>query len=278
MNLPELSVTVVVPVKNEEINLRKCLARLNDFKKIVVVDSNSTDLTPAIAREYGAEIVNFNWNGEFPKKRNWYLHNHKLDTDWVLFIDADEYVTPEFIQELRETLPNTKHVGFWLSYHNYFLNRYLKYGDLFTKLALFRVGAGEYERIDDKQWSKLDMEVHEHPILNGTTGKITHAIEHQDFKGIKSYIERHNEYSSWEAERYMSTITSQTFKLKKLTMRQNIKYWLLDSWLLGPLYFVYSYIFKLGFLDGKPGFVFCLNKMIYFLQIKTKIVELKLKL
>ena len=270
---PVLPVTVVVPVKNEERNLPECLVHLSGFSRIVVVDSNSCDATREIAGSNGADVINFEWNGKFPKKRNWYLRNYPPKTPWVLFLDADEFVTPEFLGELAEVIPTTKHDGFWLTYHNYFMNRYLRHGDVFTKLALFRVGSGEYEMIDDKHWSKLDMEVHEHPILKGSTGRIRSPIRHQDFKGLGAYFDRHNQYSNWEAKRYGAVRHGAGATWQSLTVRQKVKYRLLNSWVLGPLYFLYSYLLRLGFLDGRAGFSFALCKCMYFWQIKMKINE-----
>jgi glycosyltransferase involved in cell wall biosynthesis len=133
--------------------------------------------------EHGVEVVEFRWNGQFPKKRNWFLREHTPKTEWVLFIDADEYLTPEFKEEVRRVLPGTKHAGFWLHYSIYFLGKKLKGGYPLDKLALFRVGAGEYERIEEDHWSDLDMEVHEHPVLEGTVGKIRARIDHPDMRG-----------------------------------------------------------------------------------------------
>lgn len=268
-----LPITVVVPAKNEEKNLAKCLDCLRGFADVVVVDSASTDATGDIARQKGASVVNFEWNGRFPKKRNWYLRNHTIKTPWVLFIDADEYLSDAFKRELAQVLANTPHVGFWLTYQNHFLGKPLKHGDEFRKMALFKPEAGEYEFIDDQAWSSLDMEVHEHPVLSGSIGSIKSPIRHEDFKGMRAYIERHNDYSSWEARRYLCL--SDTSDKAAFTFRQKIKYFLIDSWLLGPLFFLYGFIFKCGFLDGKRGFMFSLCKMMYFWQIKLKIEELR---
>lgn len=270
-----LPVTVVVPVKNEEKNLAKCLACLQGFSEVVVVDSESTDATCDIARQMGIPVVSFSWDGRFPKKRNWYLRNYPVKTPWVLFIDADEYVSETFKQELASVLPDTLHTGFWLSYQNYFLGKPLNHGDAFRKLALFRPEAGEFEFINDQAWSALDMEVHEHPILKGSTGLIKSVIRHEDFKGMRAYLDRHNHYSSWEARRYMSFLNESKQEWKTFTYRQKIKYYFIDSWLLGPFFFLYSFFIKLGFLDGKRGFIFSLCKMTYFLQIKMKIEELR---
>ncbi|MGA0871633.1 MAG: glycosyltransferase family 2 protein [Phycisphaerales bacterium] len=271
----DLPVTVVVPVLNEARNLRDCLARLDRFEKVVVVDSGSKDQTREIAREHGAEVVDFRWNGRFPKKRNWMLRNHRFETEWILFLDADEYVTDRFCDELKRTLPTTAHNGFWLTYHNYFLGRYLRHGTPFTKLALIRKGSGEYERIDEERWSRLDMEVHEHPVLDGTTGHIHAAIEHNDFKGLESYFAKHNEYSSWEARRYVRLVAEGRAIQDHFTSRQRWKYRNLRSWWLAPGYFFVTYIAKAGLLDGYPGFAFAMLKWIYFFHIRLKILELE---
>jgi glycosyltransferase involved in cell wall biosynthesis len=270
-----LPVTVVVPVKNEEKNLAKCLSCLTGFAQVVVVDSESTDATTKIARQMGVQVVSFRWNGQFPKKRNWYLRNYLVKTPWVLFIDADEYISDVFKVELAQAITDTPYVGFWLRYQNHFLGKPLNHNDDFRKLALFRPEAGEYEYINDQSWSGLDMEVHEHPILKGPTGTIKTLIRHEDFKGMRAYIDRHNHYSSWEARRYMSFLTENAKEWSTFIFRQKIKYYLMDTWFLGPLFFIYSFFFKLGFLDGKRGFIFSLCKAMYFLQIKIKIEELR---
>ncbi|RZK41893.1 MAG: glycosyltransferase family 2 protein, partial [Hymenobacter sp.] len=170
-----LDLTIVIPVRNEAANLPGCLEAIGPdlARHIVVVDSSSTDDTVAVAQAMGAEVINFTWNGRFPKKRNWYLQNHSPATTWVLFLDADEHLTPNFKAELRQALSRDEgKVGYWLSYSIYFLGERLKGGYPLRKLALFRVGSGEYERIDEEQWSKLDMEVHEHPTLAGDIGAL----------------------------------------------------------------------------------------------------------
>ena len=101
------SVTVVVPVKNEEANLPICLSALKRFENVVVVDSGSTDETEAIADSFGAKFINFEWDGEFPKKRNWVLRNFQFTTQWVLFLDADEVVDDEFCDELKSKVGST---------------------------------------------------------------------------------------------------------------------------------------------------------------------------
>jgi hypothetical protein len=153
------------------------------------------------------------------------------------------------------------------------MGKKLRGGDPFRKLALFRVGAGEYEKIEEDNWSHLDMEVHEHPVLEGTVGEIKIPIEHNDFRGLKHYIAKHNEYSSWEAARYLRLMKQQGTEWNGLTERQKKKYGNLAKWWFAPAYFIATYIFKKGFIDGVEGLNFALLKAIYFYQIRLKIKE-----
>jgi glycosyltransferase involved in cell wall biosynthesis len=268
-----LDLTVAIPAKNEETNLAGCLEAIGkDFAKhIVIIDSGSTDNTKSIAAQFGVPVIDFNWNGKFPKKRNWYLRNHTPSTKWVLFLDADEYLTVGFKNEVRKNL-STEWSGFWLNYSIYFLGNCLKGGYPLKKLALFQVGAGEYEKIDEDRWSDMDMEIHEHPILENNIGNIKSKIDHQDFRGIEHYIKKHNDYSTWEAGRYLKASNDPLIK-SKWTLKQKLKYSLMRSAFIGPVYFIGSFFMLGGFRDGARGFVFAILKMSYFTQIYCKIKE-----
>src|SRR3954467_1579904 len=136
-----LDLTIAIPVKNEEKNLPKCLEAIGHdlARKVVIIDSGSSDGTKAIAEKWGAEVIDFVWNGNFPKKRNWFLRNHRPKTRWVFFLDADEYLTEDFKNELRHKIgTENRKSGFWLSYTTYFLGKPLKGGYPLRKLALFQ--------------------------------------------------------------------------------------------------------------------------------------------
>jgi glycosyltransferase involved in cell wall biosynthesis len=269
-----LDLTIAIPVRNEEKNLPGCLAAIGtDFARhVLLIDSGSTDATPAIARQFDIELVNFAWDGQFPKKRNWFLRTYALQTKWILFLDADEYLTAAFKEELRVTLGQSDKVGYWLNYSIYFLGKQLRGGYPLRKLALFQVGTGEYERIDEKQWSHLDMEVHEHPIITGEIGVISNKIDHQDFRGVSHYVAKHNEYASWEAARFLNSANAKGSRAH-WTWKQRLKYRLMNSVLSGPVFFCGSFFVLGGFRDGSRGLAFAILKMAYFTQVYCKIRE-----
>ena len=265
-------ISIVIPVKNEEANLALCLESVKGFDEVIVVDSGSTDHTCQIAAEYGREVVTFRWPGNFPKKRNWVLKTVPLKHDWVLFLDADERVTPEFRQEVAGILGTTRHNAFWLGYREWSLEKLLRHGDPMWKTALLRLGKGEYEHIPEERWSPLDMEIHEHLVVKGSVGVINARLEHHDKRFLDAYYARHNDYSTWEANRYLAIGDR-----SQLTMRQKIKYRLL-MWSLFPLmYFIFAYVLKGGFLDGKVGFYYAVAKIFYFYQIQAKVTELRIR-
>jgi glycosyltransferase involved in cell wall biosynthesis len=273
-NIDLLDVTIAIPVKNEEKNLPRCLEAIGkDFvKNVVVLDSGSTDRTKQIAHEYGAEVIDFVWNGKFPKKRNWYLRNHEIQTKWIFFLDADEYLTSEFKNELKITLVGADKAGYWLNYTVYFLGKQLKGGYPLKKLALFKASSGEYEHIEEEHWSKLDMEVHEHPIIKGEVGMIKSKIDHQDFKGTSNFVLKHNEYASWEAARFLKAM-HEPHDTAKWTLKQKLKYKLMRSVFIVPIFFLGSFVFYRGFRDGARGFAHAILRMSYYTQIYCKIKE-----
>ena len=271
-----LGITIAIPARSDARNLETCLDAIgNNFaRSVVVIDSASTDGTAAVVRNYGADLINFSWNGHFPKKRNWFLRQHTPSTPWVLFLDADEILTPAVKAEITATLPGTKHQGFLLSYTNYFLGRKLRGGYPLRKLALFRVGEVEYERIEEDHWSQCDMEVHEHPVVSGSFGLIRSRIDHRDLRGIDSYMAKHNQYAAWEARRLFSH-RQDAQASAGWTSRQRLKYRLISSPWGGVAFFLGSFLLMGGWRDGSVGLAFCLLKAGYFVQISCRLRELE---
>lgn len=268
-----IPITVVIPVKNEERNLPRCLKALSRFSEIIIVDSGSSDRTKEIAYSFGATVIDFRWDGRYPKKRNWVLINRNLRHEWVLFLDADEVVNEEFCIEVVDAIMYGKYSGYWLNYTNYFMGRRLRYGVPQKKLALFKIGSGLYERIDENGWSGLDMEVHEHPIIEGDVGEIKSSIEHNDFRGLAKFIERHLDYARWEAMRCSNLRSLGEQATASLTSRQKFKYMHVGKAWYATFYFIYTYLIRRGFLDGAAGFHYAFYKAWYFHTIRLLIVE-----
>lgn len=268
--------TIVVPVKAPAPGLSSCLEAVVPLgaKEVVVVVSGAAEELEPVCECAGARLVRFDWNGRYPKKRNWFLIKHPPKTDWVLFLDDDEVVSGEFCEEVRRTLADTLHNGFWLRYSVYFMGRRLRGGYPLKKLALFRVGSGLYERIEEDHWSHLDMEVHEHPVLIGSTGEIRARIEHNDDRGIEHYVAKHNEYSSWEARRIRALMADHAARAR-WTWRQRVKYALLRTPFAGLAYFFGSYFLMGGWRDGSVGLAFAILKASYFTQVYCKIKNSK---
>jgi glycosyltransferase involved in cell wall biosynthesis len=272
--LNKIPLTVIVSVKNEALNLPSCLEKLKSFAQLIVVDSGSTDATMDIANAMGAEVLQFHWNGKFPKKRNWALQNANLLYEWILFLDADEFVTDEFVAEVAIKIQDPNFNGYTIQFENYFMDKKLRYGYGFHKSALFKKSKGAYEKVEEDLWSHLDMEVHEHPIIEGKVGVIKAKVVHKDFKNLDHYIAKHNAYSTWEAQRHLQLKQSGN---SYLSLNQKIKYGLLNTGLLPAVYFIGAYFFKLGFLDGREGFYLARFKSHYFFQIQAKVESMKAK-
>lgn len=222
----KILITVAIQVLNEAVNLRRCLKQLGRFTEIVLIDSGSTDETIAIAEEFGATVIRFKWDGKFPKKRNWLLRNHAPTTPWVLFLDTDEVIGDIFCKKLQENLTTTSHNGFWITYEN-LMGKSLKFRTPNKKLALFKVGTGEYEQTNEDQWGPLDMEIYEQPIRSETTGEIIRRIEYFDQRRVKDCLPNNIEYAIWETQRWRQLQSGQS--PHNLSTKLGFKYRYLDQ-------------------------------------------------
>ena len=277
-----LPVSVIVAARNEAHNLPRCLEALRDIGEIYVIDSQSSDATPEIARSFGARVVQFHYQGGWPKKRQWALETLPLTFDWILLLDADESLTPELTDEIRRAINNPDVAGYYISLRMHFLGRVLRYGDAsFWKLSLFRRGKGHYEcRLKDQDASMADMEVHEHVMVEGATAKLKNPIVHHNVESLSRYIQKHDEYSNWEArvllqgEKNSAELPPALFGTQAQRRR-----WLKKKLYAVPgsplLLFAYRFFLRLGFLDGTPGLIYCAFQAVQMFHTKSKIYELK---
>ncbi len=256
------SLTIAIPTKNSAERIVKCIQSIgNNFAiEIVVIDSQSTDKTAEIAIELGAKVLQFHWNGKYPKKRNWFLMENTPKTDWILFLDDDEILTEKSKLAITKAISQTGINAFWLNYSVYNSDKKLNWGYPLKKLALFKTDAGFFEKIEEDFWSSLDMEIHEHPIINGPIGSIKEKLEHKVNFNEPGWQPKHLEYAKWEAKRFLNLSSNN----KDLTILQKIKYTILKSPAAGFFFFLGSYILLGGFMDGKNGLKYAYHKACYF--------------
>lgn len=275
-----LPVSVIVPVRNEARNLPRCLESLREVGEVYVVDSQSSDETVEIARSCGANVVQFHYQGGWPKKRQWAMDTLPLAYDWVFLVDADEALTPELADEIRRSIQDSACDGYYIPLQMYFLGRRLRYsGASFYKLSLFRRGKGKFEcRLRDQDASMCDMEVHEHVLVAGRTAKLKNSLVHHNVESLSRYIQKHDEYSNWEAGIWLEGGSGELAPALFGTQAQRRR-WLRKRFFSLPgspvLFFLYKYVFCLGFLDGVSGLIYCGFQGVQFFHIKAKIYELR---
>jgi glycosyltransferase involved in cell wall biosynthesis len=260
-----LPLSVLVPVKNEAANLGECLASVAFADEIVVVDSASTDATQEIAGAAGARVVQFTWNGKYPRKKNWALENISWRHEWLLIIDADERCTPELEKQIGNAIRRDDVDGFYLNRRFWFLGNWINHCGYFPSwnLRLFRHPLGRYEQIEvGESVPAGDNEVHEHVLLSGRVEYLSAPMEHYAFPDIATFIEKHNRYSTWEAgARTQLFQRGKTLRAMPAGMVLERKRWLRKFAMRLPcrptLRFLYHYIWKQGFRDGYRGWAFC---------------------
>jgi glycosyltransferase involved in cell wall biosynthesis len=285
---PLLPVTVIVATRNEARNLPRCLESLRGVGEVYVIDSESTDGTVEIAQSYGAHVVQFHYQGGWPKKRQWAMESLPLAHDWIFLVDADEALTPELAHEIRNAIQNPAYDGYYIALRMFFLGRELRHsGAGFYKLSLFRRGKARFEcRVADQDRSMADMEVHEHIVLEGKgegkgrTANLRHSLLHHNVESLSHYIRKHDEYSNWEARVWLAgEANAHDLAPSFLGSQAQRRRWLRKKFFSIPgspvLFFLYKYVSCLGFLDGIPGLIYCGLQGVQFFHIKAKIYELK---
>jgi glycosyltransferase involved in cell wall biosynthesis len=239
-----VTLSVALITQNEERNLPRTLESVMPLVRdgrgeIIVVDSGSTDRTVEIAKSYGARVFVETWKG-FAAQKNSAME--KAAMDWVLQLDADEPLEPELAAEMEVALKASSQVtGYWIPRKNFFLRRWIRHGGFYPdpKLRLVRRGAGRFEEYGAHPTMKVD----------GSTGRLSHALLHDAYPTLRGYIDHMNSYSSMGAE-VAVTKGQRRFSFANIVLRP-------------LLTFIYNYVFRLGFLDGQEGLLLHLYHSVY---------------
>ena len=245
----------IILTKNEERNIRRCLESIREFaQRCIVVDSGSTDATVRIARELGAEVLVHPFEN-YARQFNWALENAGITNQWVLRLDADEAFPAALCARLEALLAEEEKGdvnGVLMESNFYFLGKLIRHGGpKKRKIMIFRRGFG---RIEDR---RMD----EHTVVDGRVVEVSERFDHYDFKDLDSWISKMNWYATREMQDYFESLegAGEAMSEKRLAALRKKKfgfYYRLPRFLRCWMRFVYNYIFRLGFLDGREGFVY----------------------
>lgn len=276
MSLDQIPVTVLIPTYNEERNLAACLQSVSWAKEIFVVDSYSNDNTENIAKANGAEFFQHPFEN-YAAQKNWALDNLAISQKWVLILDADERVSDDLALEigsvLRENRPNGP-VGYYINRRFIFMGRWIRHCGWYPSwnVRLFRDGRALYE----------ERPVHEHMLVDGTVDYMKHDLIHDDQRGITAWLERHNQYSTWEAETRLRVQKEQFsnglqshWRGSPVERKRAIREHLWPRLPAKPIWwFCYLYLLRGGFLDGWQGFTFCVLQAVQEFHVGLKMREI----
>ncbi len=240
--MPSLSVAIVAC--NEAENIGRTLASVAWADEINLVDSGSTDATLEIAQGYGASIFTEPWKG-YGAQVNSALD--KCTGDWILNLDADEWLSPELAEEIRALLSGPpRYRAYWAPRLNQIFGRWMRHGGLYPdrKLRLFRRGCARLRE---------DTEPHATPKTSEKTGRLKHPIFHRQYPTVDYYIEHMQRYST----------ASVPLVLRKGRTSASLGAFVANTVLNPSLTFIKNYIFRGGFLDGREGLIFHLNHSAY---------------
>lgn len=272
-----VNVSILVPVKNEQRNIVECLRRCQWATELVVVDSASTDQTIALSQAMGADVYQFKYDRStgWPKKKNWALENVPWKNEWVMILDADEYMTPELAQEIKRVVegswkPEGKFAqagcgdGYWVNRRFMFMGKWIKGCGYYPSwnVRLLKHKLGRYERIGTLgDTGSGDNEVHEHILLStGKAGYLSNEFLHYAYPDLAAWIEKHNRYTTWEAHA-MEAKDKGAVRAKMFGEPIERRRWMKSVARKLPfrptLRFLYSFFLQRGFLDGYAGFVMC---------------------
>ncbi len=250
-------VTAIILTQNEEANIGACIESIAGFaKRIAVIDSGSSDRTCEIARSLGADVFTHPFT-YYAAQFNWGAENASVDTRWILRLDADERFTPAVCTHCEALL--SEHAeddvnGVVIEADFYFLGRLMKHGlTNKRKIMLYKTGHGGIE----------DRKRDAHTVLtDGRTVAIREHFLHYDFKDLTSYINKYNWYTIRELSDYLAYEKSGSYdvntdaKLKKHRKHKFTLYYRAPMFLRAWLWFMYNYYIKLGFLDGREGYLY----------------------
>jgi glycosyltransferase involved in cell wall biosynthesis len=245
------NLAIIIFSKNEIRNITSCIQSCENFPNVFVIDSSSTDGTQEAAKILNATVIDFQWNGTYPRKKQWSV-DYFVGFEWLLLLDADERLTTNFMDEVFTIISNAKLAAAKTVIEYSFLGKTLKYGHRVTKVNLVRRKECFFPDLESNLMGNGDIEMHYQPIIKGRTVKLKNRILHEDEDPLVSWIRRHVLYAELEAE-----LNLDLERRRKTLAQRSLGGKIFARFPLKPLlFFLYSYFIRLGFLDSKPGFLY----------------------
>jgi glycosyltransferase involved in cell wall biosynthesis len=271
-----IPVSVLILTKNEELNIGRCLESVAWSDDIVVLDSGSTDETVRIAASRGARIL-FRDFDNFAAQRNHAMSVANFKHDWVLHLDADEVATEALAHEIDQAIRDSTRDAFRIPSKLMFMGRWLRFSGMYP---VYQVRLGRRDIFRFQQVGHGQREVTENLVI----GTLREPYQHFSFsKGISDWIQRHDRYSTDEAEQELkqqrvgADVLGGCFSTDSTVRRRSLKL-LTSGFPFRPtLRMFYMYILRLGFLDGRAGFAYCRLMSNYEYWIVLKRRELRQK-
>ena len=257
-------VSVVILTKNEAVNIERCLASVAWADQVVVLDSGSTDDTVVLARAAGSEVVESHWRG-FGAQREFALRMELLRHDWLFFLDADEWVSSDLATEVAQAIGREDHSAYWLYFRLIFQGTWIRHCGWYPSARMVRLMRRSAACYDGAIFS-------EQPIVTRKVGRLHNDIVDEDLKGLGAWLHKHVDYAQLEARRRhgegLPVITPAPHDSK---FRSFLKDRVARRMPARPLVqFLYMYVLRGGFLDGRAGLSFC----IYHAWFKVAVSDL----
>lgn len=280
--MKQLDISVIILTYNEEIHIRRAIENVSSIARhIYVIDCYSKDKTASICKEFhNVDVVEHAWPGNQAKQFNWAIENIKIETEWVLRLDADEYLSRELIEEMIDQLSTIDNdvSAFVVPLRRAFHGKILKHGiaNDVKMIRLFRTGKARYEqRLMDEHLE----------VIQGEIGTFNHCLVDDSLINMSAFIAKHNDYSNREA----ALLLSEEFELSKADhdtskyasvvinkRKQKARYAKMPLYWRSFFYFLYRYFIRLGFLDGRAGFEWDFYQGLWYrMLIDSKIAEAK---
>ncbi len=258
-----MTLTIAILTKNEESNIEECINTVKSFGNIVVIDSQSTDTTKEIAESMSVKTVDFVWNRRYPRKKQWVIENLK-ENDWIMLLDADERPTEEFLQEVVKLTKQNDFVAARCRLDQYIYGHKLRFGHKDSKVFLINRIYCKYPDVETGISGYGDIEFHYQPFCDGKVYKMKNRLQHKDNDSLASWMTRHIRYAQIENE-----ISQNRESFKEVIRHKNLAGRIYYRFGSNPiLFFIYSYIFRLGFLDGISGFIMIFLKSWYYVTVR----------